>query len=214
MVAAEIGEARRHQRHRVKARLVEAVAGGLHRHVAHPGLDKFRQMAVQRNRLWCRVPERPLEVRPVDAQGADAGGPVAQALPDLAGEPDDRGLAIGAGDRHRRLRPLWIEPGRQLGQGPARVLVDDHGYAAAGEFGAGRGENRGGAARDGIADKVGAVRAVAHQSGEQKARLDLAAVRGEAQDIGLATLATEWFAAGRGGGQIRKQHLPSSRPKK
>ena len=61
------------------------------------------ERAVQLDRIGRGQRAVDLARRRHQADGADAGGLLAERRPDLAGEGGDRGLAAGAGDRRDRL---------------------------------------------------------------------------------------------------------------
>ena len=64
---------------------------------------------VESDRIGSRQRAVDAGVRRDDADGADRGRRMAEALPDLAAEGGDRGLAAGAGDRDDRGRLPGVE---------------------------------------------------------------------------------------------------------
>ncbi len=78
-----------------------------------------------------------------------------------------------------------MEAGRQLRQAAARIVGADQRRSAGRNVPAGVGKDGGGAARQGVTYKVGAVGLTTAQGGKQIARPDVARVRRQAEDLGL-----------------------------
>src|SRR5579863_3302732 len=97
MVARDIGEPACSDLQAVESVLVEAVRGCFDGEMADAiGGERFKR-AVQRDRIRRGERAVSLAARRHDADGADAGGAVAECGPDLSREGGDRRLAAGAG---------------------------------------------------------------------------------------------------------------------
>ena len=183
MVAGQVGEGGGRQAHGVQPVLGQAVAGGLDRHMPDAGLGQLRQGLVQGHRIGRGQPRRPGQRLAVNAQGADAAGPLADGLPDLAGEAGHRRLAVGAGDGDHHVGLAAVVAGGHLGEPAARVGVQHQGRVAHVQRPPGGGQDRGRALVQRVGDEVAPVGLGAFQGGEQEAGLDRAAVGGQAGDI-------------------------------
>ena len=185
MVARQVGEGRRRDLDAVEPVLVEAVARGLHDQVFHAVLGEARQTAVQLDgigrgqRLGRAGPGRAQAERPEARRFAPL------MTPDLPGEADHRGLAVGAGDRGDHLGLAPVEARRHERQTPARVVVGHQAdrRLVVLERGSGRRQHGDRAVVDGVIDIAAAVLPAARQGGEQESRTDLAAVRRETANL-------------------------------
>jgi hypothetical protein len=115
--------------------------------------------------------------------------------PDLAREIGDRGLAVGAGDGGDGGRLRAVKARRDLRQALARIVVGDQRQRRlgasdrdVGDAGAGRREDRGGAAVQRLVDVASAIGTRAGQGGEQVTRAHLARVRRDADNVDLRGL--------------------------
>ena len=88
------------------------------------------ELPVQRDRIRRRQRAVDRALRRNQADGADAGGGMAEPFPDLARERGDRGLAAGAGHRRDRRGLPRIKSRRRQRQRAARIWRDDEGHAA------------------------------------------------------------------------------------
>ena len=104
MVAAEIGEGARRQDEAIEAHLLEAVRGGLQRQMGDAFIGKFGHQGLQPHRIGRGVVRCPFASGCDHADGPHAGRLIAELAPDLAHEGNHRGLAVGSGHRHYRLR--------------------------------------------------------------------------------------------------------------
>ncbi len=191
MVARQVGEGRRGEREPVEAELVEAVARCLERDVIDAGARQRLQRAVERHRVGRRQAAGLGEIGADDAERAEARRAPAVALPDLAGEGRDRGLAVGAGDGGDGGGLGRVEARRHQREAAARVGVGDHPHRRRAGLqrgeGGGVGDQHGGSALGhGLVDEAGAVGAAAGKGREEKAGLNRARIRGEAGDLRIA----------------------------
>ena len=187
VIAGEVGEGGGGDTHAVEAVLVEAVARRLHRQMVDADGGQVAERPVQGHRVGRGQAAGPLDPRAEDPERAHRSGGMALGCPDLAQEPDDGGLAVGAGDGGDGLRLLRIEARRQQGEAAARVVVVDQGQGHRDtrlrrQHGAGRRQHRHGAAPHRIGDEVAAVGAGAGKGGKQEAGLHLPRVGGEPGD--------------------------------
>ena len=128
VVAGDVGEAGRGQADAVEPELVEAVARGLHRGVGDALVGEVGEQAVQRDRLGRGVGER-RATAPSTPTVPKFTAVSPSALPDLAGEARDRGLAVGAGDRDHHLGLVAVPAAGGDGERAARLVVQDHRHA-------------------------------------------------------------------------------------
>ena len=103
MIARQIGEGGRTDRDTVEAVLREAVARRLDRGVLDTLCRQFGEIAVQGDRVGRRQRTGATPGGQDKAERAEACRSKAKPCPDLAGEMNDRSLAVGAG--HGRDRP-------------------------------------------------------------------------------------------------------------
>ena len=185
MVAAEIGEGGCRDFHPVEAELVEAVGGGLHRQMIDAGIGQPREAPMEIDRIQRGEGEIFAAAGCDEAQRAQARGPPAEQLPDLAREFGGGGLAAGAGDRGDDARLAGEEAGRHQGQAAARVLIGDKRDAGR-QLGAGGRQHGDGALGGGLGDEAAAVGLAPRQGSEEEAGLDLARIGGESADLDLA----------------------------
>ena len=186
MVAAEIGEGGSGKPQAVDAVLVEAVAGGLDRQMLDARARELGRDPVQGDRVGRGQAAVARRVRGLQPERAEAGGRMAEAGPELAGEHRDRALAAGAGDGHHGPRAA----GRRTGprRGPGRRAAPRR----PGPAGRWRRPCRASpsTATAPAAPRVGqepaAVGARARHRREQIAGADRARVEGEAADLDLA----------------------------
>ena len=106
---------------------------------------------------------------------------MAELGPELHREAGDRGLAAGAGHGGDPARLAAVEAGRDQRQAAPRVGVEHQRHSQPGVGQVGRGQDRGGAARDRVGDEPAAVGPAARQRREQPARLDGARIRRSAR---------------------------------
>ena len=188
VVARQVGEGRRLDPDPVQAELVEAMTGGLHDQVIEAVLGKPGETAVQIGRVGRGQRSRRLRMGRRHPQGAEAGRLAAQALPDLAREVGDRGLAVGPGHGGHGFRLPPEEARRQEREVAPRVVVGHQGDSSpiVLQRRVGGGEDRDRALVDRVVDIAAAVARAAGQGREEVARGDLAAIRGQPPDINLA----------------------------
>ncbi len=98
VVARQVGEAAGRDAHAVEPILVEPMRGGLEGQMRDAVARDFVELPVQRDRIRRRQRAVDRALRRNQSDGADAGGGVAEPLPDLAREGGNRSLAAGAGD--------------------------------------------------------------------------------------------------------------------
>ena len=182
MVAGQVGEAGGSQLDAVEAELVEAVARGFERQMvdAHP--RQFLQFLVQLDRVGGGEAAGSVDPRRDHADGAEARRLQPGALPDLAQEHRDRGLAVGAGDGGgcRGLRRV-IERRHQR-ERPARIGIHHHRHR---QIDRPVGEHGAGAALQRIVEKTPPVGAPAGEGGEQITGLHHARIRRQTKNIGV-----------------------------
>ena len=108
VIAGDVGEANACDLHAIQPVLVQPMAGGFDGQVIHAIGRKLRQQLVDFHRVRRGVVQRRLALGADDANGAQAGGRLAQRGPDFAQEGDDGGFALGAGDggNHGGLRRI------------------------------------------------------------------------------------------------------------
>jgi len=174
MVAAQIGESARLDRQAFGAELGEAVAGGLERGMGHAFATQASHVGEEGRDVGRGEPGRNAVVGGGDAQRADRGGMMAGHAPELAGQLDGRGLAVGAGDRDHRLRKRREEFGGGLGEGAAGFGVGDMDGAL--DHRLGTGEDRDRAGSDRVGDIILAIDLGAAEGAEDGAGRNLAAV--------------------------------------
>ena len=177
MVAREIGEAAGGDAHAIEAILVEAVRGRLEGEMRDAVARDLVELAMQRDRIGRGQRAVDGALRRDEADGADARGVMAKALPDLPREGSHGRLAAGAGDGGDGLRLKRKESCRGQRQRAARI-----GRHHEGNVGAVRPMlacNRDRARRDGRFDEARAVGLAAGKRKEQIARLHDAAVDGK-----------------------------------
>ncbi len=116
---------------------------------------------------------------------------MAEGRPDLAQEPDHRGLAVGTGDRSYRRRLTAEETRCHLRKPALRIIVEQHRercpvdrLCLSGPQDPRCREHRRCASPHRIVDKVAALGAAAGQRREQKTGLHLPRVGGEPGDVG------------------------------
>ena len=211
MVLGQVGERGRGHLDGVHAALVEAVARRLDRQVVDAGRGDPGKGLVQGDRVGRGMRKAAPDPLADDAERAEGGGAPPAPQPDLAGEIGHRGLSAGAGHSDDDARLGAVEPRRQLGETPARVIGGDQRDSGHGErdigAGAGAGENGNGAAGQRVGDERGAVGPAAAQGGEQIARPHGARIGGETEDLDVTRGLR--FA----GEQFRKQHPRPFRPR-
>jgi len=191
MVLAEVGKRRCRQPHPVQPPLRQAVRGGFHRCMGHASLGHIRQQPVQRNRLRCGVAQRRAEGS-FHPGGADIHRLPAQRRPDLPGKGRHRGLAVGAGHRHHRLRLRAKPQRRRIGQRLPRIFGQHHrrcprrSQRRTGDLRpVAVGQNRARAHAQRIGDKLGPMHPRPRQRGKKMPRLHVAAVHRKAGDSHL-----------------------------
>ena len=177
MVAAEAGEHRGVDAHRLEPALVERVGRRLHGQHAEPGVPQLRHPAVDLDRARRGEPRRLEAPRPAGAQRAHQRAPVAAGL---RREVGDAGLAVRPGDRGD-------------GQRPGRLAVETRGSAPDRAHDVGDGDDGGppdeprrhgvpldddgaGSGGDRVGDEAARVETPAPAGEEQGAGHDLAAV--------------------------------------
>ncbi len=180
MVARQIGESADGNTHAVEPALVEAVRRGFQRQMSDALARQLIEGAMQFDRV--RRGERAVgfPARRHHADGAEAGGGVAEVRPNLPGEGGDRGLAAGAGDGGDGSRLAREEGGGAERQRAARILDLDEGNIVGKPVRPLLGGDRQRARRCRCAGKMGAVGLGTGNGDEQVARLHLAAVRSNA----------------------------------
>ncbi len=184
VILGQVGEARRDQVHAIQPPLVDAVGGGFQRQMGDTLAGQLGQQPRDVGGIGRGEAGRgQLLGAGAHAQGAHAGAAAAQALEDLAAEDGDRGLAVGAGDGDAGLGLEAIEGPRGQGVGPAQVRGVHYRRGQPGDVV--RRQHRGGAGLEGGGNEAAAVAPGARQGHEQEARPDLAAVGGDARDLGV-----------------------------
>src|SRR5581483_11870011 len=181
VVAREIGEAGRRDAHAIEAILIESVRGRLEGEMRDAVARDLVELAMQRD--WIGRGQRAVDraLRRYQPDGADARRGVAKALPDLAREGRDRGLAAGAGDggdgrglsgkkfrRSQRQRAAWIGRGYERPCEALRRMLAGNGHGAR--------RNRG-------IDEAYAVGFGSSEREEKVAGFHHAAIHGEARDV-------------------------------
>ena len=121
VIAREIGEAAGGDAHAVEPELVEPVRGRLEGQMRDAVARDLVELPVQRDRIRRRQRAVDRALRRNQPDGADAGGGMAEPLPDLAREGGDRGLAAGAGHRRDRRGLPRIKSRRRQRQRAARI---------------------------------------------------------------------------------------------
>ena len=199
VILGEVQEACGLEGHAVQPALVDAVGRGLQGQVGDAHAGQLRQKlghvpGVRRGQAGRRQLHIQVRPRGQDAERPHAGGAAPGAGEDLAAEGGDRGLAVGTRDRHAHRRLRAPEAGGGQGVGPAGIgdLQDRNLQPVNGRSG----EDGGCAGLDGLGGEGRAVGLGAWQGGEQEAGLDLAAVSGDAGDLGILVQ-----VAGQQGGQ-------------
>ena len=174
MVAAEIGEGSRGERHALGAVLVEPVARRFIGDMAHPHALQTSHVVEEGDDVRRCQAGRYLVVGGRDPERPDRRRAMAAHAPDLACHFDRRSLAVGAGHRDHRLRV-----GRVIFRGELRKTAPRNGIADerdSFDLGLGPGDNRHGAATHRFADEIFAVEDRALEGPEHAAPLDLAMV--------------------------------------
>ena len=87
MVARQVGEGAGGEGNPVETVLAETVARRFENQMVDAGPGEIGEVAVQRDRIGRGQRALHVMIRGVDAEGAEAGGPVAEVRPDLAREP-------------------------------------------------------------------------------------------------------------------------------
>ena len=180
VVARQIGECASGEAHAVEPLLSKAVRGGLHSEVrdAAPGepVDEFVQGDGVRRR------QRPVDGQRArhDADRPDRGGVLAERLPDLAHEGDDRSFSAGAGHGDDCLRLARIEARGGLGERGARIGDLDEGGVR--DLRPALGDDRRRALRQRLADMLEAVVLHAGKREEDVAGRSLSAVERQPRD--------------------------------
>ena len=179
VVARQVGEAAGVDPDPVQPELIEPVRGRLEREMGDALAGDFIELPMQRNRIRRRQRSVDGSLRRYQADGADAGRGMAEPLPDLAREGGDGSLAAGAGDGGDGRGLPRIKLRRRQRQRATRIGGADKRHAAVGRRRMiARHRHRAGC--DGSVDEARAVGLAAGEREEQIARLDRAAVRGEA----------------------------------
>ena len=183
MVVRQVGEGGGREAHAVEPVLVEAVARRLDRQMVDALARQRRQSGVELHRIGRGEAGLAREARRDDARacrGSPPSGPSAAQI--WRDEVDGRGLAVGAGDGGdgRGCRPAKAAAISASGGADwRRARRRCRGRAAAGPRRS-AGEDRRGAALDGVGDEGRAVGLGAGEGGEQEAGLDLARVERQA----------------------------------
>ncbi len=185
MIARQVGEGGSGDIRAIEAELVETMAGGFQRQMFDAIVLQLREQAVDFHRVGRGVFQRDFARGRDDADGAQAGGALAEHSPDLAQEHRDRGFAVGAGDGGDCFGLRAIEFGRRARQSQARVFIGDEAHAqflgVAGRIGARQNGDR--AALHRVGHEFGAVRLRSRKGCEQIALFHLAAVARKACEI-------------------------------
>ena len=181
VVARQIGEAAGRDAHAVETILIEPVRGRFEGEMRDAVARDLVELSMQRDRIGRGQRAVDGALRRYQPDGADAGGGMPEPLPDLAREGGDRGLAAGAGDGGDGRGLLRIKLRRGQRQRAARIGRghERHGQALRRMIAG----NRDGAGRNRRIDEARAVGPAAGEREEQIARLDHAAVHGEARDV-------------------------------
>src|SRR5665811_2503622 len=127
MIAREVGEGARRQHHAVEAALLQTMTGGFERQMGDAIARKPRENGVKLDGLRRGVPQSLRAVWTDDTDRAEARGLKARFRPKLAQERRDRSLAVGAGDRDRRLGLRAKEACGAERKPPPRVRVGNDG---------------------------------------------------------------------------------------
>ena len=182
MVAGQVGEGGGGDRQTVEAELREPVARRLERRVLDAALRESGKNVVQRHRVGCRQRAGAAIAGCYEPERAEARRRQALRRPDLARKLDDRGLAVGAGDRGHGVRRPAVKARREKRETAMRVGIDDNGDALAlrrrqpeGIDPIGQDRNR--AAGNRLGGEVPPVKLGAGQGGKKKARPDRGANR-------------------------------------
>jgi hypothetical protein len=184
MVAADVGKAAGREAHAVEPVLVETVRRRLQRQMGHAVPGQLGERAMQRDRV--RRGQRAIDLAPRrdESDGADAGSGLSRALPDLAREGGDRGLAARSGDRGNGLGLAAEDARRSDRQRPARIADANEGRSLRQRQGRHLlRHDRNRAGLDRLLDEAQPVRLRARDRHEQVAGLDLAAVGGDAAHV-------------------------------
>ena len=205
MIAAQIGEAAGRDANAVEPVLVEAMRRRFDRQMGDALAGQLRQRAVQVDRIGRGQRAVDLALPRHHADGADAGGLVAERSPDLPGEGRDRGLAAGAGHRGDHLRLARINSRGQKRQRPPGVLDFDEHRARRQRGRAALAHDRRGAGRGRLRRVGQTVGLGPRHRHEHIAALDLAAVRGDARGFDRAGARIE---RGQSGEEFGKLHRP------
>ena len=193
VVARQIGEHRHAETHAVRAALMQADRGDLHRRCLRTQLAVFGQQTLQRDRIrrgvealfqLARDLARATEFEKAAAERADHRAGLAQQRERLGDPLAHRGLAVGAGHANRP-KLLRGAPIHQVGNPSRQRLQAVHRHVRHGEC-AGIGiiaafpQNACGAARHGIVDVAATVGALARIGDEHVPGRHRAGVRAQA----------------------------------
>ena len=149
------------------------------------------------------------------AKRADRGGMIARYSPDLAGQLDRRGLAVGARHRDRDVGKGREIPGGEPGEALSRVGVGDMHCACNPRLGPRHHRDR--ATGDGGRNEILAIHPRALERAEDRSRRHLAMIDGEAGDgrfLGASGQRAELHSGSAesspGAGHIRGNHSETS----
>ena len=169
----------------VEPELVETVARSFERDMVDACGGKLVQLAVQGHGVGRGEAARPRDPRPEHADGADARRAQAQPRPNLTREHRDRGLAVGAGDRHDEFRLGRVESRRYQRKAAARIGIGNDRYGGV-DVGGAVGKDGGSAMLHRVGDEAAAIGFISGERREQEARLHGPGIRGQADDLGVA----------------------------
>ncbi len=126
MIPRDVGEGARGKLDAVDAALLQPMARCFERKMGDARSRKLGEDRVQGDGVGCRMGKRLGARRRNHADGAEACRAEALALPELAREGGDRGLAVGAGDGDLDLRLRAEEARGDERKPPARIGILDH----------------------------------------------------------------------------------------
>ncbi len=186
MVLGKVQESNSRQVHTIKAMLLQAVAGRLHRTMGDPLPGQFVEGLVNGNRIRCRMADINIALRANGTKSAHRGSRQVCIRPDLATEIHRRGFAIRTCHGSDRFRLRDMEALRGKGQRAAR-LIRDHMRSTI-YRNAAFGQDRRSAFFDCLRNIVPTIRYGAFQRREQIARRYPTAVSRHAFDFDVSLL--------------------------
>ena len=178
VIARQVGECRGSDRQPLGAKLGQSVARRFERDMAQPFAGETANIAQEGDDVGRRQSGRYGVVGGGHAERADRRRAVPGEAPQLTGQLDRRGLAVGPGDGDGYGRKGGEEPRRHPRKQPPRLGVGEVGDAV--DPGRRRGDHGRGSRSDRGGNEILAVDPRSRKGAEHRARRNLAVIDGEA----------------------------------